>query len=108
MRTSFWFTVLGAGVGLVVGVLAAPALASAILGGDAVRERRARRLRVLAVNLLYEQLTALYRVEERSVAFTVASLINLAVTVIATIVFGVRARRRRRPVRWRAPAPAPR
>ena len=42
---------------------------------------------ILAVQLLYEQLTALYRVEERSVAFTIASLANLAVTVVATIVF---------------------
>ena len=41
---------------------------------------------MLAVQLLYEQLTALYRVEERSVAFTIASLANLVVTVVATIV----------------------
>jgi len=86
VRTSFWFTVLGATVGLVVGLLAAPALASAMLGGDAYANVVRIGFAVLAVNLLYEQLTALYRVEERSVAFTIASLINLAVTVLATIV----------------------
>jgi O-antigen/teichoic acid export membrane protein len=87
VRTSFWFTVLGAGAGLVVGLVAAPALASYILGGDAYANLVRIAFAVLAVNLLYEQLTALYRVEERSVAFTVASLVNLAVTVVATIFF---------------------
>ena len=87
VRTSFWFTVLGAGAGLVVGLVAAPALASYILGGDAYANLVRIAFAVLAVNLLYEQLTALYRVEERSVAFTVASLVNLAVTVVATIIF---------------------
>src|SRR4051794_7363696 len=86
VRTSFWFTVLGAVVGLVAGMLAAPALASAMLGGTGYANVVRVGFAVLAVNLLYEQLTALYRVEERSVAFTVASLINLAVTVVATIV----------------------
>jgi hypothetical protein len=71
VRTSFWFTVLGAGAGLVVGLVAAPALASYILGGDAYANLVRIAFAVLAVNLLYEQLTALYRVEERSVAYTV-------------------------------------
>jgi transposase len=33
----------------------------------------------------YEQLTALFRVEERSLAFLAASLVNIAVTVVATV-----------------------
>ena len=74
MRTSFWFTVLGAGVGLVVGVLAAPALASACSATTRTRTSSGSAFVMLAVQLLYEQLTALYRVEERSVAFTIASL----------------------------------
>ncbi|MDX6375923.1 MAG: hypothetical protein QOE98_226 [Gaiellaceae bacterium] len=86
VRTSFWFCVLGATVGLAVGLVAAPAIAS-VLAGDAAYANLVRVAFVmLAVQLLYEQLTALYRVEERSVAFTVASLANLAVTVLATIV----------------------
>ncbi len=87
VRTSFWFTVLGAGGGLVIGVVAAPAIASAVVGDAAYANLVRVAFVMLAVQLLYEQLTALYRVEERSVAFTVASLANLAVTVVATIVF---------------------
>jgi O-antigen/teichoic acid export membrane protein len=87
VRTSFWFTVVGAGAGLVVGLLAAPALSSAMLGGDEYANLVRVAFVILAVQLLYEQLTALYRVEERSVAFTIASLANLVVTVVATIVF---------------------
>ena len=86
VRTSFWFTVLGAGVGLVVGVAAAPAIASFVVGDDAYANLVRVAFVMLAVQLLYEQLTALYRVEERSVAFTVASLANLVMTVVATIV----------------------
>lgn len=86
VRTSFWFTVLGAGVGLAAGVAAAPAIAE-LLAGDAAYANLVRVAFVmLAFQLLYEQMTALYRVEERSVAFTVASLVNLVVTVGATIV----------------------
>jgi O-antigen/teichoic acid export membrane protein len=85
VRTSFWFCVLGAGAGLGAGLIAAPWLAGALLGGA----EHAALVRVafvlLAVQLLYEQLTALYRVEERSAAFVVASLANLAVTVGATL-----------------------
>jgi O-antigen/teichoic acid export membrane protein len=86
VRTSFWFTVLGAAAGMVAGALAAPALARAMLGGAEYANLVRIAFAVLAVNLLYEQLTALYRVEERSVAYTAASLVNLAVTVAATIV----------------------
>ena len=33
----------------------------------------------------YEQLTSLFRVEERSVAYVVATLVNVIITVVATI-----------------------
>ena len=85
VRTSFWFTVLGAGVGLVVG-LRRHRRSLGVVGDDAYANLVRVAFVMLAVQLLYEQLTALYRVEERSVAFTVASLANLAITVVATIV----------------------
>ncbi len=85
VRTSFWFTVVGATVGLAAGLAAAPLLAESLLGGA----EHAGLVRVafvlLAVQILYEQLTALYRVEDRSIAFVVASLANLGVTVVATL-----------------------
>ena len=37
----------------------------------------------------YEQLTALFRVEERSTAFVLASLANIAVTIGATVLLVV-------------------
>ena len=42
----------------------------------------------------YEQLTSLFRVEERSVAFVLASLANIAITIGATIVLVVFANER--------------
>ena len=44
---------------------------------------------LLWAQMNFEQMTALFRVEERAVAFTVATLANLVITVTATVVFVV-------------------
>src|ERR687887_498325 len=64
VRTSFWFTMTSATAGLVAGLALAGPLAHALrLGGDA------RLVRAAPVGLWaqmnYEQLTSLFRVEER-------------------------------------------
>jgi O-antigen/teichoic acid export membrane protein len=89
VRTSFWFTMTMATLGLVVGVALAGQISEALFGnGDNTALVRAAFV-LLWAQMNYEQITALFRVEERSVAFVAASLVNLAITVAATVAFVV-------------------
>ena len=89
VRTSFWFTMAGATVGLALGLLFAPEISSWLFG-TAARAGLVRAASVLLwANLNYQQLTSLFRVEQRSVAYVVASLVNVLITVAATIVLVV-------------------
>ena len=87
VRTSFWFTMASATLGLVAGVVLARPLAD-VLGVDDANLVRAGFVAVWA-QMNYEQLTALFRVEERSTAYVLASLANIAVTVGATVLLVV-------------------
>ena len=87
VRTSFWFTMASATLGLVAGVLLAEPLAD-LLGLDDPNLVRAGFVGVWA-QMNYEQLTSLFRAEERSTAFVLASLANIAVTIGATILLVV-------------------
>ena len=89
IRTSFWFTMAMATAGLVAGlVLAGPT--SQFLFGTASHADLVRAAFVgLWANVNYEQLTSLFRVEQRSVAYLIATLINLTVTVGATLLLVV-------------------
>jgi len=87
LRTSFWFTMASATAGLVAGVLLAEPLADLLLLDDANLVRAA--FVGIWAQMNYEQLTALFRVEERSSLFVAASLANIAVTVAATLVLVV-------------------
>jgi O-antigen/teichoic acid export membrane protein len=86
VRTSFWFTMGMSTLGLVLGlVFASPFSHWLGLGHDPGLVRAG------AVGLWaqtnYNQLTALFRVEERSVAYAVASVTNVLLTVVAMVVF---------------------
>ena len=89
LRTSFWFTMTTATAGLIVGVLLAPEISHVLFGstGEANLVRAA--FVGLWAQMNYEQLTSLFRVEERSVAFLIASLTNILITVGATVVLVV-------------------
>jgi O-antigen/teichoic acid export membrane protein len=88
LRTSFWFTMASATAGLAAGVLLAGPIADLLGLGDEPWLVRAAFVGLWA-QMNYEQLTALFRVEERSLAFLAASLANIAVTVAATVVLVV-------------------
>jgi len=89
LRTSFWFTMTMATAGLAAGVLLAPEI-SHLLFGNAHSANLVRAAFVgLWAQMNYEQLTSLFRVEERSVAFVFASLANVLITVGATVVLVV-------------------
>jgi O-antigen/teichoic acid export membrane protein len=83
VRTSFWFTMTSATAGLVLGLVFAPRLAG-LLNGVTPNLVRAAFVGLWA-QMNYEQLTSLFRVEERSVAFALSSLVNVLITVAATV-----------------------
>ena len=99
VRTSFWFTMAMSTAGLVLGlVFAAPV--GHWLGLGSVSGHGLHRIvhysdptliRAGAVGLWaqtnYQQLTALFRVEERSVAYAIASVANVLITIAAMVTF---------------------
>jgi O-antigen/teichoic acid export membrane protein len=89
LRTSFWFTMGASTAGLLAGVALAEPISDLLFGdpGDADLVRAAFVL--LWAQMNYEQLTAVFRVEERSTAFVLASLANVLVTVGATVLLVV-------------------
>jgi O-antigen/teichoic acid export membrane protein len=87
LRTSFWFTMTSATAGLVAGLVLAEPISSLLGVHDPTLVRAA--FVGLWAQMNYEQLTALFRVEERSLAFLAASLANIAITVGATVLLVV-------------------
>jgi O-antigen/teichoic acid export membrane protein len=85
LRTSFWFTMTMATAGLVAGLaLAAPI--SELLFGDAGSANLVRAAFVgLWAQMNYEQLSSVFRVEQRPAAFVGATLTNVVLTVGATV-----------------------
>jgi O-antigen/teichoic acid export membrane protein len=86
IRTSFWFTMAMSTVGLTLGVVFADPVGHLLgLGHDPTLVRAA------AVGLWaqtnYQQLTALFRVEERSTQYAMASVANVLITVAAMVLF---------------------
>jgi O-antigen/teichoic acid export membrane protein len=83
VRTSFWFTMAMATIGLVVGCLAAEPLSRWLHLDDPWLVRAG--FVGLWAQMNYAQLTALFRVEERPVQFAIASISNVLITIGATI-----------------------
>jgi O-antigen/teichoic acid export membrane protein len=83
LRTSFWFTMASATLGLAAGFLLAGSIADS-LGLDDPWLVRAAFVGIWA-QMNFEQLTSVFRVEERSSLFVLASLANVAVTVLASV-----------------------
>lgn len=86
VRTSFWFTMGMSTLGLALGLAFAGPVGHWIgLGHDP------NLVRAGAVGLWaqtnYNQLTSLFRVEQRSVQYAIASVVNVLVTVAAMVVF---------------------
>jgi O-antigen/teichoic acid export membrane protein len=86
VRTSFWFTMTMATFGLALGVAFAGPIAHWIGLGDDPWLVRAGAVGLWA-QTNYQQLTNLFRAEERSTAFAIASVTNVIITVAAMVVF---------------------
>ena len=89
LRTSFWFTMAMATAGLIGGLLLAAPIAEALFGSSDDAELVMAAFVGLWAGMNYEQLTSLFRVEERSVAFVTASLTNILLTIGATLLLVV-------------------
>ncbi|HLF67862.1 MAG TPA: oligosaccharide flippase family protein [Gaiellaceae bacterium] len=89
LRTSFWFTMAMATAGLLAGVLLAAPIADVLFGTTDDSELVMAAFVGLWAGMNYEQLTSLFRVEERSVAFVSASIANILLTVSATLLLVV-------------------
>ncbi len=88
LRTAFWFTMASATAGLVAGLVLAEPIGRLLGLGDDPNLVRAAFVGIWA-QMNYEQLTSLFRVEQRSIAFVIASLVNIAVTIATTVVLVV-------------------
>src|SRR5262249_56976155 len=88
VRTSFWFTMGMATLGLVVGIaLAEPVSKLLHVDGDVALVSAG--FVWLWTQMNYAQITALFRVEQRPVAFAIATVANVLITIGATIVLVV-------------------
>ena len=83
VRTSFWFTMGMATLGLVVGWIFAEQISSWLDLGDLWLVRAG--FVGLWAQMNYAQMTSLFRVEERPVGFAIASIANVLITIGATI-----------------------
>jgi O-antigen/teichoic acid export membrane protein len=89
LRTCFWFTMATATAGMLGGILLSGAIADVLFGSADDAELVAASFVGLWAGMNYEQLTSLFRVEERSVAFVSASLANILLTIGATLLLVV-------------------
>jgi O-antigen/teichoic acid export membrane protein len=89
LRTSFWFIMGMATLGLVVGVAFSSEISQLLFGTTKDAKLVAASFVGLWAGMNWTQLTNLFRVEERSVAFVSASVANILVTVGATLILVV-------------------
>ena len=89
LRTSFWFTMGMATVGLAVGVALSSEISQLLFGSTGDADLVAASFVGLWAGMNWEQLTSLFRVEERSIAFVTASLANILITIGATLLLVV-------------------
>jgi O-antigen/teichoic acid export membrane protein len=89
VRTAFWFTMVAATAGLVLGEIFAGDISQWLFGtGDRADLVRAAFVGLWA-QMNYGQLTSLFRVEQRSTSYVIASLANVLITIGATIILVV-------------------
>jgi O-antigen/teichoic acid export membrane protein len=83
VRTSFWFTMGMATLGLAVGLALAPQLSDWLKLHDPWLVRAG--FVGLWAQMNYQQMTALFRVEQRPTSFAIASVANVLITIGSTV-----------------------
>jgi O-antigen/teichoic acid export membrane protein len=89
IRTSFWFTMATGTAGLLAGLALAGPISELLFRTSEHADLVRAAFVGLWAHVNYEQMTSLFRVEQRSVAYLIATLINLTLTVGATLVLVV-------------------
>jgi O-antigen/teichoic acid export membrane protein len=89
IRTSFWFTMASGTAGLVAGLALAGPISQLLFDTSEHADLVRAAFVGLWAHVNYEQMTALFRVEQRSTAYLIATLINLGLTVGATLLLVV-------------------
>ena len=89
VRTAFWYVFAAATVVLVLGVALSSPLSWLLFGTRGHAGLVAAAFVGLWAAMNYEQMTSLFRVEQRSTSYVVATLTNLLITIGATILFVV-------------------
>ena len=79
LRTSFWFTMTSSTLGLAAVVALAAPISDLLFGTSGRPTSCAPPASRSGPQMNYEQLTSLFRVEERSTAFVTASLANVLI-----------------------------
>jgi O-antigen/teichoic acid export membrane protein len=85
VRTSFWFTMGAATIALVAGEIFAPQIAQLLYKSHEHVDLVRAAFVGLWATMNYDQLTALFRVEERSISYSIASLANVFLTITMTL-----------------------
>ncbi len=85
IRTSFWFTMASGTAGLVAGLALAAPISELLFDTSSHADLVRASFVGLWAHVNYEQMTSLFRVEQRSVAYLIATMINLTLTVGATL-----------------------
>jgi O-antigen/teichoic acid export membrane protein len=89
VRTSFWFTMGMATLGLVLGLALSSPISTLLFGSSSANDLVAASFVGLWAGMNWAQITSLFRVEERSVAYVAATTANVLITVGATLVLVV-------------------
>jgi O-antigen/teichoic acid export membrane protein len=89
IRTAFWYVLAASTSVTVLGIVLAPQVSWLLFGTHSHGTLVIAAFIGLWSALNYEQLTSLFRVEQRSSAYVVATLANVAITIGATVVLVV-------------------
>jgi O-antigen/teichoic acid export membrane protein len=89
VRTSFWSTMTAATAALLVGLALSEPISEWLFDTGEHADLVAAAFVGLWATMNYDQLTALFRVEERSVSFSIASLANVVLTIAVTVLLVV-------------------
>jgi O-antigen/teichoic acid export membrane protein len=89
IRTSFWFTMASGTAGLLAGLALAGPISELLFDTSQHADLVRAAFVGLWAHVNYEQMTSIFRVEQRSVAYLIATLINLGLTVAATLILVV-------------------
>jgi O-antigen/teichoic acid export membrane protein len=89
VRTAFWYVMAASTAVAVAGIATAPQVSWLLFGTHDHGNLVIAAFIGLWAALNYEQMTSLFRVEQRSTAYVLATLVNVAITIAATIVLVV-------------------